>query len=268
MIVNNVRYSESAPLFELRDAAVQIAGRQILQPVTHTFTPGRVTGLIGHNGSGKSTLLSLLSRQNTHHTGDILWQKRPVTDWPSREFARHVAYLPQQLPPAEGMTVKELVTLGRYAWHGALKRASNEDMASVDEAINSVDLHWASEHLVEQLSGGERQRAWLAMCVVQASHCLLLDEPTSALDIAHQKEVLQVIHDLSRTRNLTVIMVLHDINMAARFCDEFVALRHGQTVFKGDAQALMTAEQLSAIYHVPMGVTHPEPSLPPISYVK
>ncbi|MBT0723137.1 ATP-binding cassette domain-containing protein [Rosenbergiella sp. S61] len=266
--MNNVRHFASAPLFELRNVAVQIAGRHILQPVTHTFTPGRVTGLIGHNGSGKSTLLKLLSRQNPYHTGQILWQQRPVSQWPSREFARHVAYLPQQLPPAEGMTVKELVTLGRFAWHGALKRVSPEDLASVDEAIRSVDLEWARDHLVEQLSGGERQRAWLAMCVVQACHCLLLDEPTSALDIAHQKEVLQVIHDLSRTRNLTVIMVLHDINMAARFCDEFVALRQGKTVFKGDAQALMTAEQLSAIYHVPMGVTHPDRDLPPISYVK
>ncbi len=267
-IVNNVRQSASVPLFELRDAGVQIAGRQILQPVTHTFTPGRVTGLIGHNGSGKSTLLNLLSRQNTQHSGDILWQNWPIAKWPAREFARHIAYLPQQLPPAEGMTVKELVTLGRYAWHGALKRVSSEDMSLVEDAIRSVDLQWASDHLVEQLSGGERQRAWLAMCVVQASHCLLLDEPTSALDIAHQKEVLQVIHDLSRTRQLTVVMVLHDINMAARFCDEFVALRQGATVFKGDAQALMTAEQLSAIYHVPMGVTHPDPLLPPISYVK
>ncbi len=256
------------PCFHVHQAGMQVAGRTILQPITHTFTPGRVTGLIGHNGSGKSTLIKLLSRQNPHYSGQITWQDRPIEQWSAREFARQVAYLPQQLPPSEGMTVKDLVTLGRYAWHGALKRVSQQDHDKVDAAIKSVDLSWASDHYVEQLSGGERQRAWLAMCVVQASHCLLLDEPTSALDIAHQKDVLQVIHDLSRSHHLTVIMVLHDINMAARYCDEFLALRQGATIFKGDAQALMTPEQLSTIYHVPMGVARPDPTLPPISYVK
>lgn len=255
-------------VFELKQAAVEIGGRQILQPLDHTFTPHRVTGLIGHNGSGKSTLIKLLSRQNTADSGSILWQQRPVEQWSSREFARHVAYLPQHLPSAEGMTVLELVSLGRYAWHGALKRISDEDKAAVKQAIACVDLNWAENHLVEQLSGGERQRAWLAMCVVQASHCLLLDEPTSALDIAHQKEVLQVIHELSRSRHLTVIMVLHDINMAARYCDEFLALRQGEKIFHGDATELMKPTQLEAIYHVPMGVIQPEHSALKISYVQ
>ena len=264
-----VKNCELIPCFDLHNVGVQLDGRQLLQPISHTFTPGRVTGLIGHNGSGKSTLIKLLSRQpSSSYSGEIYWQQQPIEQWSAREFARHVAYLPQQLPPAEGMTVEELVTLGRYAWHGALKAVSQQDKRLVDEAIESVDLRWAKDHFVEQLSGGERQRAWLAMCVVQASHCLLLDEPTSALDIAHQKEVLQVIHQLSRQRNLTVIMVLHDINMAARFCDEFIALRQGATIFKGDVCALMTPEQLSAIYHVPMDVIHPDSNLPPICYVK
>ncbi|MEN2428988.1 ATP-binding cassette domain-containing protein, partial [Chromobacterium vaccinii] len=117
--------------------------------------------------------------------------------------------------------------IGRYPWHGALGRFSHEDRARVEEAIAQVGLKPLAARLVDSLSGGERQRAWLAMLVAQNSRCLLLDEPTSALDIAHQVEVLALIQRLSRERGLTVIAVLHDINMAARYCDHLVALRDG-----------------------------------------
>ncbi len=254
--------------FSLTRARVCIDNRELLKPLTLQFTPQRVTGLIGHNGSGKSTLIKLLSRQNTGFTGQVEWNGRPVASWGAREFARQVAYLPQSLPVAEGMTVRELVALGRYAWHGALGKMQHIDRQSIDQAIASVDLHWAADHLVENLSGGERQRAWIAMCVVQGSHCLLLDEPTSALDIAHQKEVLSVIHELSRERRLTVIMVLHDVNMAARFCDEFVALKQGEKIFHGNVNELMTEPQLEQIYGVPMGILTPPGSKDLISYVR
>lgn len=249
----------AAATFGLKNARVIIDKQEILKPLSLEFTPQRVTGLIGHNGSGKSTLMKLLSRQYQPSEGEVYWHQHPLNRWSARAFARQVACLPQNLPPAEGMTVRELVTLGRFAWHGALGRMGEDDRQRIDAAIASVDLTHYRDRLVESLSGGERQRAWIAMCVVQGSHCLLLDEPTSALDIAHQKEVLSVIRDLSHQHQLTVIMVLHDINMAARFCDEFVALRHGEVIFQGDSHALMTPERLEQIYAVPMGVfRHPE----------
>ncbi len=126
-----------------------------------------------------------------------------------------MAYLPQQLPPAEGMTVRELVAIGRYPWHGALGRFGAADREKVEEAIALVGLKPLAHRLVDSLSGGERQQAWIAMLVAQDSRCLLLDEPTSALDIAHQVDVLALVHRLSQQRGLTVIAVLHDINMAA-----------------------------------------------------
>lgn len=258
----------SAATFGLFQAQVSIEQRQLLRPLSLQFSPQRVTGLIGHNGSGKSTLIKLLSRQNTPSAGEIRWHGKPLSDWGAREFARQVAYLPQSLPVAEGMTVKELVGLGRYAWHGALGKMRHEDHDAIARAIASVDLTRASDQLVESLSGGERQRAWIAMCVVQGSHCLLLDEPTSALDIAHQKEVLSVIHTLSRQRKLTVIMVLHDINMAARFCDEFIALKQGEKIFHGNVSQLMTPSQLEQIYGVPMGVIRQPENGEYISYVR
>jgi len=253
--------------FTLKNASFEVPGRTLLQPLSLTFPPGKVTGLIGHNGSGKSTLLKMLGRHHAASSGDVLLNQQPVGRWNSKAFARQVAYLPQQLPAAEGMTVRELVAIGRYPWHGALGRFGQEDRDRVEDAIAQVGLNAFAGRLVDSLSGGERQRAWLAMMVAQNSRCLLLDEPTSALDIAHQVEVLALIKALSQQRGLTVIAVLHDINMAARYCDHLVALRQGAMIAEGDAEAIMQAEVLGAIYGIPMGILpHPQGGAP-VSFV-
>ncbi len=262
-------YSPQAPgiTFLLERATFAVPGRTLLQPLTHTFPAGKVCGLIGHNGSGKSTLLKLLGRHQVATHGKVLLEGRPVGEWQSKMFARSVAYLPQQLPPAEGMTVRELVSMGRYPWHGALGRFGRDDRERVEEAISLVGLEPFAGRLVDSLSGGERQRAWIAMLVAQNSRCLLLDEPTSALDIAHQVEVLALIQRLSRERGLTVIAVLHDINMAARYCDNLVALRQGEMIAEGDASVIMRPEVLQRIYGIPMGILpHPDGSTP-VSFV-
>lgn len=253
--------------FTLKNASFEVPGRTLLQPLSLTFPPGKVTGLIGHNGSGKSTLLKMLGRHHAASSGEVLLNQQPVGRWNSKAFARQVAYLPQQLPAAEGMTVRELVAIGRYPWHGALGRFGQEDRDRVEDAIAQVGLNAFAGRLVDSLSGGERQRAWLAMMVAQNSRCLLLDEPTSALDIAHQVEVLALIKALSQQRGLTVIAVLHDINMAARYCDHLVALRQGAMIAAGDAEAIMQAEVLGAIYGIPMGILpHPQGGAP-VSFV-
>ncbi|WP_337037673.1 Fe3+-hydroxamate ABC transporter ATP-binding protein FhuC [Pantoea agglomerans] len=253
--------------FTLKNASFEVPGRTLLQPLSLTFPPGKVTGLIGHNGSGKSTLLKMLGRHHAASSGEVLLNQRPVGRWNSKAFARQVAYLPQQLPAAEGMTVRELVAIGRYPWHGALGRFGQEDRDRVEDAIAQVGLNAFAGRLVDSLSGGERQRAWLAIMVAQNSRCLLLDEPTSALDIAHQVEVLALIKALSQQRGLTVIAVLHDINMAARYCDHLVALRQGAMIAEGDAEAIMQPEVLGAIYGIPMGILpHPQGGAP-VSFV-
>lgn len=253
--------------FTLKNASFEVPGRTLLQPLSLTFPPGKVTGLIGHNGSGKSTLLKMLGRHHAASSGEVLLNQQPVGRWNSKAFARQVAYLPQQLPAAEGMTVRELVAIGRYPWHGALGRFGQEDRDRVEDAIAQVGLNAFAGRLVDSLSGGERQRAWLAMMVAQNSRCLLLDEPTSALDIAHQVEVLALIKALSQQRGLTVIAVLHDINMAARYCDHLVALRQCAMIAEGDAEAIMQAEVLGAIYGIPMGILpHPQGGAP-VSFV-
>ncbi|WP_226571849.1 Fe3+-hydroxamate ABC transporter ATP-binding protein FhuC [Mangrovibacter yixingensis] len=253
--------------FSLDNVTFRVPGRTLLHPLSLTFPPGKVTGLIGHNGSGKSTLLKMLGRHQMPSDGLIKLGEAPLETWNSKACARRVAYLPQQLPPAEGMTVRELVAIGRYPWHGALGRFSAEDRQHVEDAIALVGLKPFAQRLVDSLSGGERQRAWIAMMVAQNSQCLLLDEPTSALDIAHQVEVLALIHRLSEQRGLTVIAVLHDINMAARYCDYLVALRGGQMIAQGEPKHIMQPDILGGIYGIPMGtLPHPAGGAP-VSFV-
>lgn len=259
--------NHSDTTFALRNISFRVPGRTLLHPLSLTFPAGKVTGLIGHNGSGKSTLLKMLYRHQPPSEGEILLDAQPLESWSSKAFARKVAYLPQQLPPAEGMTVRELVAIGRYPWHGALGRFGAADREKVEEAISLVGLKPLAHRLVDSLSGGERQRAWIAMLVAQDSRCLLLDEPTSALDIAHQVDVLALVHRLSQERGLTVIAVLHDINMAARYCDYLVALRGGEMIAQGTPAEIMRGDTLEMIYGIPMGILPHPAGAAPVSFV-
>ncbi|MEQ5838795.1 ATP-binding cassette domain-containing protein [Paraburkholderia acidicola] len=248
----------ASPMYEIDGVSFAVGGRTLLHPLSLTLRAQRVCGLIGHNGSGKSTLLKLLARQLRPTAGSVRFAGTPLAQWDNRALARKVAYLPQQPPAADGMTVRELVSLGRYPWHGALGRFGVRDSAKVAEAMELTDVARFADRPVDGLSGGERQRVWLAMLVAQDSDCLLLDEPISALDIAHQVEVLRLVRTLSEQRGLSVVVVLHDINMAARFCDDLVALKGGRPLMNGPAADLMRPDTLEEIYGIPMGIVpHP-----------
>lgn len=243
-----------APLFELDQVGFAVAGRALLEPLTLSLPARNVVGLIGHNGSGKSTLLKLLARQQPSSSGTIRFEGLALHEWSDRKYARKVAYLPQQTPPAAGMLVRELVALGRYPWHGALGRFGKTDRDKVARAMALTHIEPFADRLVDTLSGGERQRVWIAMLVAQDAECLLLDEPTSALDIAHQIEVLSLVKQLSREHDLGVVVVLHDVNMAARFCDEIIALHTGKLISRGTPNKIMTPAELEAIYGIAMDV--------------
>lgn len=254
--------------FRLKGITFAAEGRTLLHPLSLDLPPGQVLGLIGHNGSGKSTLLKLLARQQAPSAGSLTYAGRPLADWGHRALARAIAYLPQQTAPTDGMLVRELVALGRYPWHGALGRFSEADQAKVAEAMRLTGVATLADRLVDTLSGGERQRVWLAMLVAQDAGCLLLDEPISALDIAHQVEVLSLVRQLCRERGTGVVLVLHDVNMAARYCDEILALKSGRLVARGTPAAIMTEARLEEIYGLPLGVQrHPE-SGHPMSYLR
>ncbi|MDW5376384.1 ATP-binding cassette domain-containing protein [Halomonas sp. HP20-15] len=245
-------------MFQVNAASFAINGKTLLEPTDLRFDEGRVYGLIGHNGSGKSTLLKLLAQQQGASQGEIQLDGRPLANWGNREFARQVAYLPQHLPGAEALTGRELVAFGRYPWHGLLGRMSDEDQRQIERAIALTHTEAFADRLVDTLSGGERQRVWLAMLIAQGSRFLLLDEPLAALDIAHQVEVLALIRKLCHELKLGVIIVLHDVNMAARYCDHLIALHSGRLLAQGAPSELMCDATLEAIYGIPMRVmAHP-----------
>ncbi|WBU53944.1 ABC transporter ATP-binding protein [Paracoccus sp. SCSIO 75233] len=240
-------------LFSLQNLSVDVPGRRLLDGITLDLPAGQAIALIGHNGSGKSTLLKVLARQIAA-SGAVRFEGRALADWPARDYARRLAFLPQTTPPAEGMLVRELVALGRYPWHGALGRFGPDDHAAVDRAMQECGVTAFADRLVDTLSGGERQRVWLAMMVAQEAGTLLLDEPISALDIAHQVEVLALVQRMCRDQGRSAIIVLHEVNMAARFCDHIVAIKGGGLAMQGSPADLMRPETLHKIYGLPMQV--------------
>jgi iron complex transport system ATP-binding protein len=226
----------------------------LLHPLSINIGGLGMTGIIGQNGSGKSTLLRLLARQQLASGGEIRYDGRDLNDWPDRAFARVVGYLPQQVPVAARLTVRELVAFGRYPWHGAFGRFGGDDASKVEEALDLTGMAGLAERFLETLSGGERQRAWLAMLVAQEARLLLLDEPIAALDVGHQIEVLRLLGHLAEARSVASIVVIHEINMAARFCDRIIALRRGCLVADATPDELLSPDRLDAIYGIPMGV--------------
>lgn len=240
-------------LFAIENLSVDVPGRRLLDGITLDLPEGQVIALIGHNGSGKSTLLKVLARQ-VAADGRIAFEGRPLSGWRPRDYARRLAFLPQTTPPAEGMLVRELVALGRYPWHGALGRFGPRDHEAVAAAMQECGVAPFADRLVDTLSGGERQRVWLAMMVAQQAGTLLLDEPISALDIAHQVEVLALIRRMCHDQQRSAVIVLHDVNMAARFCDHIVALKRGRLAMQGSPAELIRPDALHAIYGLPMQV--------------
>lgn len=256
-----------APDFVLEDVRFSLAGIDLLKSTSLILPAGKVVGLVGHNGSGKSTLLKLLARQLPASGGALRFGGRPIESWSSRAFARKVGYLPQTTPQAPGMLVRELVALGRYPWHGALGRFGEHDRAAVAKAMDLTGLASFAGRHVDSLSGGERQRVWLAMLVSQDAQYLLLDEPTAALDLAHQIEILTLVHQLSHEAGVGVVVVLHDVNMAARFCDEIIALHSGRLIARGMPDQVVTPDVLRAIYGLDVGVMPHPKSGKPLAFV-
>ena len=241
------------PLFTIRNLTVDVPGRRLLHGLNLDLPAGRMIALIGHNGSGKSTLLKVLARQ-VAASGRVTFEGRGLLDWQARDYARRLAFLPQTTPPAEGMLVRELVALGRYPWHGALGRFGPHDEEIVARAMEECGVARFAKRLVDTLSGGERQRVWLAMMVAQEAGTLLLDEPISALDIAHAVEVLALVRRMCHEQGRSAVIVLHEVNMAARFCDHIVAIKGGRLALQGGPADLMRPEALLDIYGLPMQV--------------
>lgn len=240
------------PAPRLRAEALRLAydDRVVVDGVDLEVPTGRVTVVVGPNGCGKSTLLRGLGRLLRPRGGAVLLDGDDVRSLPTREVARRLGLLPQQPVVPQGVTVLELVERGRHPHHGLFRTWSRADEVAVASALERTDLVDLAAVPVDSLSGGQRQRVWLAMVLAQDTPVLLLDEPTSFLDIAHQLDVLDLVRGLSTDGGRTVVMVLHDLGMAARYADHLVAVRDGRVVAEGPPAEVVTPEVVEAVFGV------------------
>ncbi|MFZ5851265.1 MAG: ABC transporter ATP-binding protein [Actinomycetota bacterium] len=224
------------------------------QPVTENLDldlpQGRVSAIIGPNGCGKSTLLRALARLLAPQTGQVLLDGEPLHRLPTRTVARRLGLLPQGAVTPAGLTVRELVRRGRIPYTSPWRQWSPADEAAVQEALVATGLTGLAEAPVDTLSGGQRQRAWLALVVAQQTRVLLLDEPTTYLDLAHQLDVLDLVRDLNARHGSTVVMVLHDINQAARYATHIVAMKDGRVLAQGTPAQVVTRRLMEEVFEV------------------
>ena len=226
-------------------------GRIVLHDFSITLTPGEVVALVGPNGSGKTTALRVLTRILTPLTGTLTLDGRPVSAYPPAEFARKVAYAPQVSLPEMGFRVYELVLMGRYPHQKGFWSITDTDRQAAREAMESLEIWHLRERLISQLSSGERQRVNLARALTQSARYLLLDEPTAHLDLRHQVRLLARLRHWCDARQMAMLVVLHDLNLASEYADRLILLSEGSIVVQGTPAEVLTPEKLEMVYRVP-----------------
>ncbi|TNJ65437.1 ABC transporter ATP-binding protein [Paenibacillus hemerocallicola] len=209
---------------------------------------GKITIFIGSNGCGKSTLLRSFARLLKPARGDIVLNGRSIAQQSTKEVAKQMAVLPQGPPLPEGLTVLQLVKLGRYPYQSMFRQWSEEDERSVMKALKATHLESMTGRPVDSLSGGQRQRAWIAMTLAQDTDLLLLDEPTTYLDLAHQVEILDLLYDLNMQEGRTIVMVLHDLNLACRYAHHMIAVHDMGVHSQGLPEDMMTKEMIRDVF--------------------
>jgi iron complex transport system ATP-binding protein len=224
--------------------------RTVVKSLDLAVAPGRITAIVGANGCGKSTLLRALSRLLVPRSGAVVLDGHELHRLHAKQVARMLGLLPQNPIAPEGIAVADLVGRGRHPHQRALAPWTRRDHEAVAEALEMTDTIDLADRAVDELSGGQRQRVWIAMALAQETDILLLDEPTSFLDVAHQIEVLDLLVDLNRTRGTTVVMVLHDLNLAARYADEMVAMHDGCIHAKGRPHEVITSDLVREVFGV------------------
>lgn len=222
--------------------------RTVVTDLDLAVPPGSITAIVGANACGKSTLLRSMARLLAPREGRVLLDGKDLHRLPTREVARVLGLLPQSPVAPEGIAVADLVSRGRHPHQRVLARWSGKDDEAVASALEVTGTTELADRSVDELSGGQRQRVWIAMALAQETDVLLLDEPTTFLDVAHQVDVLDLLTELNRERGTTVVMVLHDLNLAARYADHLVAVREGRLHAAGPPAEVLTATVVEEVF--------------------
>jgi iron complex transport system ATP-binding protein len=228
----------------------------IIDELNLNIPKGEITVLIGGNGCGKSTLLRSLARLLKPASGAVLLEGKAIATLPTKEVAKKLAILPQSPTAPEGLTVLQLVKQGRYPYQTWFKQWSEEDEKTVQRALEATRMIELAERPVDSLSGGQRQRAWIAMTLAQDTDIILLDEPTTYLDMTHQIEILDLLFELNEKEKRTIIMVLHDLNLACRYAHHIVAICDKKIYAQGKPEDIITCQLVKDVFQMDCQVTY------------
>lgn len=235
-------------LFQAEQLVAGYDQKTILHGIDLIVPSHKISVIIGANGCGKSTLLKALARLIKPQSGNITLDGKPLGKIPSKQLARVIGLLPQSPIVPEGISVADLVGRGRYPHQSLFSGWTTRDYEAVAEAMEMMDITEYANHPIDELSGGQRQRVWIAMALAQQTDILFLDEPTTFLDIAYQVEILDLLTDHNRKHGTSIVMVLHDINLSARYADYILALHHGRLVAEGPPSEVITNTLIKDIF--------------------
>jgi iron complex transport system ATP-binding protein len=252
-------------MFRLKTANLDIAyeDRLIVEDLNVEIPQGKITALVGANGSGKSTILKTMARIMNPKGGSVLLDGKSIHKQSTREVAKQLAILPQNPTAPEGLTVTELVSYGRFPYQKGFGSMKAEDRKMVEWAIQVTGMSEFHDRPIDQLSGGQRQRAWIAMALAQDTDILFLDEPTTFLDMAHQLEVLHLLEYLNTSAERTIVMVVHDLNHAARYAQHMIAIKKGKAEAVGTPTEVMSPDVLREVFGIEADiVTDPRMGVP------
>lgn len=223
-------------------------GRTIIQGIDIEIPKNKISVIIGSNGCGKSTLLKTMAKLIKPTEGNVTLDGKAINKYPPKQLARMLGLLPQSPIVPDGITVADLVGRGRFPHQSLFGGWSNKDYKAVQEAMEFMKIEEFANDDIDELSGGQRQRVWIAMALAQQTDILLLDEPTTFLDITYQVEILDLLTNLNRTYGTTIVMVLHDINLSARYADHIFAVKDGQLVEEGDPSKVITSDLVKLVF--------------------
>lgn len=232
------------------DLSIGYGDRLIVKELSISIPDKKITTIIGANGCGKSTLLKTMTRIISQQSGAVLLDGENIAKQNTKDLASKMAILPQTPESVSGLTVGELVSYGRFPYQKGLGRLTKEDYDVIEWALDVTGTTEFKYRSVDALSGGQRQRVWIAMALAQETEIIFLDEPTTYLDLAHQLEVLSLLQKLNKEQERTIIMVLHDLNQAARFADYIIALKDGEIVKAGNCEEVITADVLEKVFAI------------------
>ena len=236
----------------------------IVKDLNLDIPKGKITTIIGSNGCGKSTILKTIARIIQAKSGDIFVNNINIKEQSPKDLAKVMAVLPQSPQAPSGLTVEELISYGRFPHQKGFGKMKNEDEDIVTWALEVTGIKEFRDRPIEALSGGQRQRAWIAMALAQQTEILVLDEPTTYLDLAHQLEVLNLLEELNKKHGTTIVMVIHELNNAARFAHHMIGIKKGKIACEGSAHEVMTKENLRELFNIDAEIVEDPRSKKPV----